>query len=80
MMYLLYLVSFLLDNHDIISIKVFELTREGGQDDSIDYAEIEPSADFFAPPRGNMEQMLNVDVDFMINDAPWTIHIVVLII
>ncbi|PIK54690.1 putative vesicular integral-membrane protein VIP36 [Apostichopus japonicus] len=45
----------LADNHDIVAIKVFELTLEGGQDETVDYADIVPSADFFAPPRDHVD-------------------------
>ncbi|XP_033122412.1 vesicular integral-membrane protein VIP36-like [Anneissia japonica] len=44
----------LADNHDIISYKVFELEVEGANED-YDYANVNPSADFFAPPRDHVD-------------------------
>ncbi|XP_071792682.1 vesicular integral-membrane protein VIP36-like isoform X1 [Asterias amurensis] len=42
----------LADNHDIISVKTYELD---GADESLDYANLSPSADFFAPPRDHVD-------------------------
>ncbi|XP_071947642.1 vesicular integral-membrane protein VIP36-like isoform X1 [Antedon mediterranea] len=44
----------LADNHDIISYKVFDLEIEGAKED-YDYANVNPSADFFAPPRDHVD-------------------------
>ena len=46
---------FLPDNHDVISVKMYELE---GADDSVDYASLNPSADFFAPPRGECSKSI----------------------
>ena len=47
------MVFFSTDNHDIISIKVYELEVDHSNDDqSKDYTKILPEADFFASPRG----------------------------
>ncbi|XP_038064707.1 vesicular integral-membrane protein VIP36-like [Patiria miniata] len=42
----------LADNHDIISVKTYELE---GADKSVDYASLNPSADFFSPPRDHID-------------------------
>ena len=47
------MVFYSTDNHDIISIKVYELEVDHSNDDqSKDYTKILPEADFFASPRG----------------------------
>lgn len=43
------------DNHDIISLKLYDIGVVRQSDDSIDYSQIEPSADFFAPPRDHID-------------------------
>ncbi|XP_072029842.1 vesicular integral-membrane protein VIP36-like isoform X2 [Amphiura filiformis] len=44
----------LADNHDIVSVKVYEL-EVPDLDESMDYANIEPSADLFSPPRDHVD-------------------------
>ncbi|XP_064630591.1 vesicular integral-membrane protein VIP36-like isoform X2 [Lineus longissimus] len=44
----------LADNHDIISMKLYELTVDHAADDKTDYSKIEPSAEFFASPRDHV--------------------------
>lgn len=41
----------ILDNHDILGVKFFELESKQKQDD--DYSNVQPSASIFSPPRGN---------------------------
>jgi mannose-binding lectin 2 len=46
----------LADNHDIISMKLYDIVIDGTPDDnSIDYSKIEPSAEFFVPHRDHVE-------------------------
>jgi mannose-binding lectin 2 len=44
------------DNHDIISMKLYDIgtNSDTKEDDVVDYSKIEPSADFFAPPRDHV--------------------------
>ena len=41
---------FFADNHDVISVKFYELESTNKQED--DYSKVEPSASIFSPPRG----------------------------
>jgi len=41
---------FVADNHDIISVKFYEL--ESQLSDDVDYTKVQPSASLFSPPRG----------------------------
>ncbi|KAF6029239.1 hypothetical protein EB796_012451 [Bugula neritina] len=43
----------LADNHDIISVKFYELESQLKQDD--DYSKVEPSASIFSPPRDHVD-------------------------
>ncbi|XP_077992634.1 vesicular integral-membrane protein VIP36-like [Glandiceps talaboti] len=46
----------LADNHDIISMKLYELEVSSAQKDGeVDYSKISPGADFFAPPRDHID-------------------------
>ncbi|KAK2166726.1 hypothetical protein LSH36_36g05005 [Paralvinella palmiformis] len=46
----------LADNHEIISIKLYDISDDSKDvEDGVDYSRIEPSADFFAPPRDHIE-------------------------
>ena len=49
------------DNHDIISMKLFQLMVEHTPDEeSIDWTKIEPSVNFLKSPKGMHEQPLPV--------------------
>nr|XP_006823580.1 PREDICTED: vesicular integral-membrane protein VIP36-like [Saccoglossus kowalevskii] len=44
------------DNHDIISMKLYELeVSKAEKDGDVDYTQIDPQADFFAPPRDHVD-------------------------
>ena len=45
----------LADNHDIISMKLYQLDVKYPEDDKTDYSKIEPGADFFASPRDHID-------------------------
>ncbi len=49
---LLIFVLYFPDNHDVISLKVYDIETNRPSDDNTDYRKIKPSADFFASPRG----------------------------
>lgn len=47
----------LADNHDIISMKLYDVgVSRMGEDSRIDYSKIEPSAEFFAPHRDHIKE------------------------
>lgn len=43
------------DNHDIISMKLYDIGVVRQANEEVDYSQIEPSADFFAPPRDHID-------------------------
>ena len=47
------------DNHDIHSIKVYEL-ESAKEDKDTDYSKLTPSAALFAPPRGELCSVRNI--------------------
>ena len=48
------------DNHDIHSIKVYEL-ESAKEDKDTDYSKLTPSAALFAPPRGELCSVRNME-------------------
>ena len=56
---------FFADNHDVISVKFYELESTNKQED--DYSKVEPSASIFSPPRGKFQLLVSqVDIYFRI--------------
>lgn len=43
------------DNHDIILMRVYDIGVDRQDEEQVDYSKIEPSADFFAPPRDHVD-------------------------
>ena len=56
------------DNHDIHSIKVYEL-ESAKEDKDTDYSKLTPSAALFAPPRGESCSVGSI-MDFSLSSDP----------
>lgn len=45
----------LTDNHDIVSLKLYDINVGHKDEEGVDYSKIQPSADHFAPPRDHVD-------------------------